>query len=326
MDGPQHGRLRRLHRAPRSRRQSGSWRRQPDHVRRSQRREPFGHPVQTSDQTWEAYNDYGGNSLYTCTIDCPSGNPLAYKGAAAVSYNRPLDGDLKTDSGESDPYYAEQQMIYWLEENGYDVSYTDGGTVDSTGALLKNHKVFVSSGHDEYWSPGQRANVAAALSAGVNLAFFSGNEMFWKTRWGPSIDGSSTAYRTLTSYKETHYNAQVDPQDPPTWTGSWADPRFQSAWRRRQAGQRADRPAVPGELRDARSNGPRSVRQAPLLAQHGGCQPHLRPDADARAGPGNSRLRVGRGRGQRLPAQRGSSTCRPPPAAGSRRSPTTAAC
>ena len=181
---------------------------------------------QTSDETWEAYNDYGGNSLYSCTVDCPPGTPLTYKGAAAVSYNRPFDGTLATDNGDSDPYYAEYQLIYWMEENGYDLSYTDGATVDSTGALLKNHKIFISSAHDEYWSPGQRSNVAAALAAGVNLAFFSGNEMFWKTRWGPSIDGSNTPYRTLTTYKETHYNAQVDPQDPPTWTGAWADPRF----------------------------------------------------------------------------------------------------
>jgi hypothetical protein len=181
---------------------------------------------QTSDQTWQAYNDYGGNNLYTCTINCPPGNPLAYKGASAVSYNRPFDGALTTDFGRSDPYYAEYQLIYWMEQNGYDVAYTDAGTVDANGALLKNHKIFISSGHDEYWSPGQRANVAAALAAGVNLAFFSGNEMFWKTRWGPSIDGSNTPDRTLTTYKETHYNAPVDPQDPPTWTGAWADPRF----------------------------------------------------------------------------------------------------
>jgi hypothetical protein len=182
--------------------------------------------VQTSDETWQAYNDYGGNSLYSCTVDCPSGNPLAYKGAAAVSYNRPLDGDLITDNGESDPYYAEYQMVRFLEENGYDVSYTSQSNVDAAGPLLQNHKVFLSSGHDEYWSPGQRANVQAALAAGVNLTFFSGNEIFWKTRWGPSIDGSNTPYRTLTTYKETHYNAQVDPNDPPTWTGAWADPRF----------------------------------------------------------------------------------------------------
>ena len=52
--------------------------------------------------------------------------------------------------------------------------------------MLLNHNVFMSSGHDEYWSGGQRANVEAARDAGVNLAFFSGNEVFWKTRWEPS--------------------------------------------------------------------------------------------------------------------------------------------
>ena len=85
--------------------------------------------------------------------------------------------------------------------------------------------MFISSGHDEYWSGGMRANVEAAREAGVNLAFFSGNEIFWKTRWEQSIDGSSTPYRTLTSYKETHFEGPVDPKDPPTWTGAWADPR-----------------------------------------------------------------------------------------------------
>ena len=50
--------------------------------------------------------------------------------------------------------------------------------------------------------------------------------MFWKTRWANSEDGSNTPYRTLITYKETHFNGPVDPQDPPTWTGAWADPRF----------------------------------------------------------------------------------------------------
>jgi Domain of unknown function (DUF4082)/Fibronectin type III domain/Bacterial Ig domain len=182
--------------------------------------------MQTSDATWQAYNDYGGNSLYTCTVACPPGNPQAYKAAYAVSYNRPFDGSFTTDRGNSYLYYAEYQMMRWLEKNGYNVSYTSEAEVDNSGALLKNHKLFVSSGHDEYWSAGQRANVLAAREAGVNLAFFSGNEMFWKTRWGPSSEGSSTPYRTLIAYKETHFNAPVDPQDPPVWTGSWRDPRF----------------------------------------------------------------------------------------------------
>ena len=70
----------------------------------------------------------------------------------------------------------------------------------------------------------QRANVESARNAGVHLAFFSGNEVFWKTRWESSIDGSGTPYRTLVCYKETHANAKIDPTS--TWTGTWRDPRF----------------------------------------------------------------------------------------------------
>jgi Domain of unknown function (DUF4082)/Fibronectin type III domain/Bacterial Ig domain len=182
--------------------------------------------VATSDATWEAYNDYGGNSLYTCTVACPPGDPLAYKAAYSVSYNRPFDGAFQTDGGASYLYYAEYQMIQFLEENGYDVSYVADTDLDSNGSLLLNHKILLTSGHDEYWSGNELANVKAALAAGVNMSFFTGNEQFWKTRYGPSQDGSNTPERTLTTYKETHFNAPTDPSDPPTWTGAWADPRF----------------------------------------------------------------------------------------------------
>jgi Domain of unknown function (DUF4082)/Fibronectin type III domain/Bacterial Ig domain len=182
--------------------------------------------LKTSDSTWQAYNAYGGNSLYTCTVSCPSGNPGGYKAAYAVSYNRPFDGTLKTDNGYSDPLYAEYQLIRFLERNGYDLSYVSQHDIDANGALLKNHKVFVSSGHDEYWSAGERQSVEAAREAGVSLAFFSGNEMFWKTRWGASTEGSSTPYRTLITYKDTHFPAPVDPLGPSVTTPTWRDPRF----------------------------------------------------------------------------------------------------
>ena len=78
-------------------------------------------------------------------------------------------------------------MVRFLEANGYDVSYTTGVDTERRGNLITNHKTFLSVGHDEYWSGGQRANVEAARAAGVNLAFFSGNEVFWKTRWENSI-------------------------------------------------------------------------------------------------------------------------------------------
>ena len=44
---------------------------------------------QTDDETWQAYNTQGGNSLYSCSDNCPPGSPEAYKGASKVSYNRP---------------------------------------------------------------------------------------------------------------------------------------------------------------------------------------------------------------------------------------------
>ena len=182
--------------------------------------------LQTSDATWEAYNAYGGNSLYTCTVDCPPGEPESLQGRirgllqpARRRLARDRRGRLLSllrripDDAAGSKRTATTSAIRARPQ------------VDQNGALLKNHQIFMSSGHDEYWSAGQRANVEAAREAGVNLAFFSGNEIFWKTRWGPSIDGSETPYRTLTTYKETHFEGPVDPKDPPTWTGAWRDPR-----------------------------------------------------------------------------------------------------
>jgi hypothetical protein len=169
---------------------------------------------QTSDTTWQAYNSWGGNSLYT-------GNPVgrAYK----VSYNRPFNTRI-VDGGQDWVFATEYPMVRWLERNGYDLSYFSGIDSDRFGSLIQNHGVFLSVGHDEYWSGQQRANVEAARNAGVHLAFFSGNEVFWKTRWENSIDGSNTPYRTLVTYKETLANAKIDPTA--TWTGTWRDPRF----------------------------------------------------------------------------------------------------
>ena len=86
--------------------------------------------------------------------------------------------------------------------------------------------MFLSVGHDEYWSGPQRANVEAARDAGVNLSFWSGNEVYWKTRWEPSLPGAGAqAYRTLVTYKETRAGP-IDPNNE--WTEPSRDPRFAS--------------------------------------------------------------------------------------------------
>ena len=149
----------------------------------------------------------------------PGTNPgRAYK----VSYNRPLT--IRGTTSEDSPFNAEYPMVRWLERNGYDVSYSTGIDTDRRGAEILEHKAFLSVGHDEYWSASPAGERRSRPRAGVNLAFFSGNEIFWKTRWENSIDGSNTDHRTLVCYKETHANAKIDPTS--AWTGTWRDPRF----------------------------------------------------------------------------------------------------
>jgi hypothetical protein len=169
---------------------------------------------QTSDTTWQAYNLYGGSDFY---------EGGAHGRAYELSYNRPFAtrGNMW---GRDFLFSNEYPTIRFMERNGYDVSYMSGVDTDVRGQLIKNHKVFLSVGHDEYWSGNQRANVQAARDAGVNLAFLSGNEMYWKTRLDTSRDGANTANRTLVSYKETWSNAKIDPSSE--WTGTWRDPRF----------------------------------------------------------------------------------------------------
>jgi Ca2+-binding RTX toxin-like protein len=211
---------------------------------------------QTSDTTWHAYNGWFGNNgqiganFYgdaSGTVDhpdAPDPGPLPQDRAYAVSYNRPfitrgVDGQQGGPaSGPQDYLFgAEYAAIFWMEQQGYDVAYMGGVDTDRLGAdYLEKYKAFLSVGHDEYWSGGQRDNVEAARDAGVNLLFWSGNEVYWKTRWDVSIvDG--VEYRTLVCYKETwaHGDPNAGPEDyydlDPTniWTGTWRDTRFLEA-------------------------------------------------------------------------------------------------
>jgi len=183
--------------------------------------------VQTSDTTWQAYNQYGGGSLYCGGPQSNAGTVYSCTGRATkVSYNRPFD--TRAHDATSFVFNAEYPMVRWLEANGYDVKYISGVDTERHAADLagtKKPKVFLSVGHDEYWSAGQRASVEAARNAGVHLAFFSGNEMYWKTRWEPSVDGSATPYRTLVGYKDTLGGVKLDPM-PKVTTGTWRDMRF----------------------------------------------------------------------------------------------------
>ncbi|MXX70038.1 MAG: hypothetical protein F4Y74_13895 [Gemmatimonadales bacterium] len=175
---------------------------------------------QTSDLNWQAYNRYGGHSVYGRLnperLRLHGGPPRAPK----VSYNRPFEN--RHYRAVNMVFNSEYPMVRWLERNGYDVSYSSGVDTDRRGEELLEHRVFLSVGHDEYWTGQQRRNVEAALAAGVHLGFFGSNDIFWKVRWEPSIDGSEQPYRTFVTYKESQDHRKLDPVE---WTGLFRDHR-----------------------------------------------------------------------------------------------------
>src|SRR5262249_53508944 len=149
--------------------------------------------LKTSDATWQAYNSYGGNSLYVGATSFPNGH------AAKVSYNRPFI--TRAGGGGGGPsedwlFNSEDPMIKFLERNGFDITYTTDVDMarDASAITPAQHKVIISSGHDEYWSGAERTKFEVARANGVHLAFFSGNEVYWRTRWENSTDASSTPY------------------------------------------------------------------------------------------------------------------------------------
>lgn len=147
---------------------------------------------QCSDLTWSAYNrwpmDY---SIYTehdngTSIGVPSGT---------VSFERPYGlfthpvNRLKNSGGSGEYLPWEFPLAYWMEKQGYDVSYISNVDTHSDPKGLLRAKGFLSVGHDEYWSLEMYENAIKARDAGVSLAFFGGNSVLCVVPMLPSADG-----------------------------------------------------------------------------------------------------------------------------------------
>ena len=132
-------------------------------------------------------------------------------------------------------------MIRFLERNGYDVSYTTDIDSDRRGDLIKNHHVFLSIGHDEYWSGNQRANVEPRRATPASTSPSSAaTRSTGRPGWETSEDGANTPYRTARLLQ----GDLGEREDRPDLLGvdrHLARPALQPAVQRRPAGERADR-------------------------------------------------------------------------------------
>lgn len=142
---------------------------------------------QTSDNTAQAYNRWPENeSLYTD----PRG---AHAPGVAVSFDRPyglypqiFENPLSVGSGEF--LLWEFPLAYWLEQEGYDVSYVANVDVLEPGSIERG-KVFLSVAHDEYWDARQFDRVKSAIEEGLNVLWLCGNSVFIDSPFSASSDG-----------------------------------------------------------------------------------------------------------------------------------------
>jgi Domain of unknown function (DUF4082)/Bacterial Ig-like domain (group 1) len=152
---------------------------------------------QSAASTVLAYSPTGGASLYPF-------NSINGQRAFKVSYDRPYGQSYRQDSQEFDtPLRVEYNMVRWLESQAYNVTYITNMDVHANAQPLLNNKVFLSVGHDEYWSPQMRDHIEAARSAGKNLAFFSANTCYWQVRFESSTSaaGQVKPDRVMACYK-----------------------------------------------------------------------------------------------------------------------------
>lgn len=122
--------------------------------------------LQLSTNTYNAYTNWGGYSLY------------AYHGrhkvqGRRVSFDRPQRSQFSR---------WELPFIQWAESNGYELDYCVNSDLEFRPELLQHYPLILSVGHDEYWSKQMRDHLEDTIGKGGNVAFFSGNTCCWQVR------------------------------------------------------------------------------------------------------------------------------------------------
>ena len=150
--------------------------------------------------TWQAYNDWGGYSLY----DAPAGDRRSW----AVSFDRPYPAPGAMEMG-----FGAVPVVVAAERLGIPLAYLTNIDVALRDDALRGARAYVSSGHDEYWTQGMRDHVEQARSTGTNLVFLGANTMYWRVR----LEGAG---RVVVGYRS---DAALDPAPRAVRTGLGRD-------------------------------------------------------------------------------------------------------
>jgi len=168
--------------------------------------------------TWQAYNAYGGRSLYVGPGTVRIGETGSSNRSRVVSFDRPYD---QRGWGAPDFMGNEFPLVFLAEKLGLDVTYTTDIDLHQRPGDLARHRCLFSLGHDEYWSSAMRDGASQAVAGGMNLAFLGANAVYRHIRLEPSPLGED---RHQVCYKTDL--ASEDPlsgTDPAEVTFNWPD-------------------------------------------------------------------------------------------------------
>jgi len=152
--------------------------------------------------TDQVFNAFGGFDLYQGATPCaPNHYPCSTR-ARVVSFDRPY----ASENGAGGFLSLMYPLTRFMEEHGLDVTYWTDITLADHAALLADHRVLISPGHDEEWSLRMRQGAVTATGAGVNLIFFGASPVLRKVRLQASPLGPD---REVVNYR--------DPQKDPLY-------------------------------------------------------------------------------------------------------------
>ena len=178
--------------------------------------------------TWNAYNDFGGRNLYTGAVRLSYERPLAagllakptgpgervVEGAAYLDFTR--DHELSQWHGMAGWAGQERRFAVWAETEGIALDYATNTDLENVDGLLDGYALYLSVGHDEYWTSGMRDAVESFIGRGGHAAFLSGNTCYWQVR----VDGTE-----MVCYKHRFGEDPVYGTDRSHLTTTmWADP------------------------------------------------------------------------------------------------------
>ncbi|GHB28706.1 hypothetical protein GCM10010331_14040 [Streptomyces xanthochromogenes] len=132
--------------------------------------------------TWQAYNEWGGHSLY----NGPTGDDADR--SRAVSCDRPYHED-----GDGLFLTYEQPVVALAEKLDLPLAYVTNMDIDADPHLLDGATAVLSLGHDEYWTQAMRDRVTAVRDRGTNVAFLGANACFRRIR----LEGTALGDRRL---------------------------------------------------------------------------------------------------------------------------------